>query len=554
MDSKTDTRLFLLVTAGRLLIFVLLVMAGAIFPGSFVGEVRLSYLSCLLGCAFFLTLIWIYWFQKKGLSDQLKGAQTVTDVLLATMAVYLTGGILSRFSFLYSIAIITSCLLGPKRAGTRSALLSTLFYAIVCIVTRNQAPSLEEAAFTFFLNMAAFNTIALLALSLSKRLRNVEEKLKDTTKDMHLLEEIQRHLANSLRSGLITVDVNGRILYYNIAAHEILGQVVTNSYGKYVTDLIPGSERLLSSCHGQSATGDRRELELMVNDKKMILGISCFKIFDHMGELLGHGLIFQDITEIKAQEERLKLIDRLAALGEMAAGLAHEIRNPLASISGAAEYLGQSGLVMPEGQRLLSIIEREAERLSQLTNSFLLYGRPERKRSETVNLKDEFSAALILLKQRKRLSQAVVEMDVPDDLEITVDGDMLRQVILNVLLNAFQALPEEKGLVRIVATSTDDEVQIEIEDNGLGISPETLKKIFNPFFTTKPEGTGLGLSIVHRIVTELGGNIQVNSEPYTGTRFTITLPLRKEKETPPEKEILAYEAASSLSARNLSMS
>ena len=553
MSCENQTGLFLSVTAGRLLIFVLLVVSAVLFPGSFSSAVKITYLSWLLGCAFLLTLIWIYWFQKSGLTDSLKNSQTVCDVFLASIAVYLTGGIESRFAFLYSIAIVTSCLLGPRRAGTLSALLSTLFYALVCLLTRDLSNTFEAAAFTFFLNMAGFNTVALLALYLSKRLKRAEDKLEATAKDVHLLEEIQQHLANSLRSGLITVDLNGDVLYYNIAAQEILGKLIENSYGKSIKKLIPGTGRLLSSCR-ENAEG-RKEILLDMEGQKLIVGISCFQITDNNGELLGHGLIFQDITEIKAQEERLKLIDRLAALGEMAAGLAHEIRNPLASISGAAEFLTQSGLVMPEGQRLLSIIEREAERLGKLTNSFLLYGRPEKKKTECINLKKELSATLILLRQRKRLKQAKVHIQIPDKLCLVVDADMLRQVILNILLNAFQAIPQKGGKIEISACQSENMVQIEIKDNGPGINRDQLKKIFNPFFTTKPEGTGLGLSIVHRIVTELGGQVSVDSSPGKGTVFKIILPNDQESSCCQDcPDIQAEEAANLLSRRNLSVS
>ena len=555
MNFEDQTRLFLSVTAGRLLIFALLVAAAAFFPSSFSASVQTNYLSLLLGCAFLLTLVWIYWFQKRGLSDSLKSFQTVSDVLLASLAVYLTGGIDSRITFLYSIAIITSCLLGPGRMGALSALLSTLFYALVCILTSNHVTGMEEAAFTFFLNMGAFNTVALLALYLSKRLKTAEDRLQATAEDVHLLEEIQKHLANSLKSGLITVDVNGSVLYYNIAAQQILGKLVLNSYGKSIEEVLPGTEKLLATCYEEFGADKRKEIEIETESGKAILGISCFQIRDNQGGVLGHGLIFQDITEIKAQEERLKLIDRLAALGEMAAGLAHEIRNPLASISGAAEFLNQSGLVMPEGQRLLSIIEKEAARLSDLTHSFLLYGRPERKLPQRIRLKAEISAALILLRQRKKLKQADVEIDIPEELEIQADGDMLRQVMINILLNAFQALPQKGGKITISAWKEGKDVCIEIKDNGSGITKESLKKIFNPFFTTKAEGTGLGLSIVHRIVTEFGGKINVDSAPEKGTSFLITLPAgENENELPAEGGLTGYEAANRLSARNLSIS
>ncbi len=320
------------------------------------------------------------------------------------------------------------------------------------------------------------------------------------------------------------MDRNCAVLYYNIAAQEILGKAIENSYGKPLERILPGSMEVLQNCQEENIPETRSELSMKDKGDSKVLGLSCFPITDNDGFFLGHGLIFQDITRIKARQEKLQLIDRLAALGEMAAGLAHEIRNPLASISGAAEFLGQAGLVLPEGRRLVEIIQKETERLNKLTGSFLLYGRPEKKAPEEINLEDEISSILILLQQRRKLARAEIEMDISEDLTITADPHMFRQVMLNLLLNAFQALPAQAGRIKISGANSGPEVRIKIEDNGNGIEENAVKKIFDPFFTTKPEGTGLGLSIVHRIVTELGGQISVESDAGKGTAFHLSFP------------------------------
>ncbi|RUM92149.1 MAG: hypothetical protein DSZ23_01025 [Thermodesulfatator sp.] len=338
-----------------------------------------------------------------------------------------------------------------------------------------------------------------------------------------------------MKSGLITVDRHGNILYYNIAAQEILGKSVENSYGKPLESIMPGCSEVLESCKEENIPEARSELSIKDNQENnaKVLGLSCFPITDNHGQFLGHGLIFQDITKIKARQEKLQLIDRLAALGEMAAGLAHEIRNPLASISGAAEYLGHADLVLPEGMRLVEIIRKETERLSRLTSTFLLYGRPERKKAESIPVQEEILSILALLQQRKHLSRAKVDIDIPKDLRLTADPHMFRQVMLNLLLNAFQALPGEDGKISISGANSGPDVRIKIKDNGQGMEPDIQKRIFDPFFTTKPEGTGLGLSIVHRIITELGGQITLQSQPGNGTSFFISFPkLSHKAETP----------------------
>jgi two-component system sensor histidine kinase PilS (NtrC family) len=524
MKSINSQKIFLTITAGRLLLFLIILAASMAYPQAFSSAGAVRNMSLILGAAFFFTALYIYWYKKRGLTSSLKNTQTVIDVLLASVTVYLSGGLSSPFTFLYSIAIITACLLSPDKIGSLSAVLCTLFYGFVSIITWNQTASASEAAFTFFLNMGAFNLVAVLAVYLTRRLRHLEERLSVTTQDVFMLEEIQRHLANSLKSGLITIDHEGSVLYYNIAAQEILGKVIENSYGKSLESILPGCMEVLKNCQEENIPETRSELSLEDDGHSKVLGLSCFPITDNEGFFLGHGLIFQNITRIKARQERLQLIDRLAALGEMAAGLAHEIRNPLASISGAAEFLGQAGLILPEGRRLVEIIQTETERLNKLTGSFLLYGRPEKKTPEKINVEDEISSILILLQQRRKLASAKIEMDMSRDLAIIADPHMFRQVMLNLLLNAFQALPEQAGRIRISGANSGPEVRIRIMDNGKGIEENAIKKIFDPFFTTKPEGTGLGLSIVHRIVTELGGQISVESDEEKGTAFHLTFP------------------------------
>ncbi len=524
MKSTDTNKKFLFITAGRLVLFLLLLGAAFVFPQAFSIMGAAKYVTMLLAAAFFFTALYIYWYKNRGLTEGLKNVQTVVDVLLASIFVYLTGGVASPFTFLYSIAIITACLLSPERIGSLSAILSTLLYTLVSILTWKTTGSMSEAAFIFFLNMAAFNIVAILAIYLTRRLHLLEERLSVTTKDVFMLEEIQRHLANSLKSGLVTVDRDGNILYYNIAAQEILGKAIENAYGKPLETVMPGSTEVLKKCQQEHIPESRSEIQVEDSNSKKVLGLSCFPITDNEGLFLGHGLIFQDITRIKARQEKLQLIDRLAALGEMAAGLAHEIRNPLASISGAAEFLSQADLVLPEGKRLVEIIQKETERLNNLTSSFLLYGRPEKKNPEKVMIEEEISSILVLLQQRKHLAHAGVELEIPKGLSINIDPHMFRQVMLNLLLNAFQALPEETGKIKISGSNSGPEVELRVEDNGNGIKDDLLKKIFDPFFTTKPNGTGLGLSIVHRTVTELGGQISVESKEGEGSVFQVKFP------------------------------
>lgn len=499
-------------------------------------HVSIDSLSFLLGAAFMLTALYLFWYKKKGLTKGLRLATVVNDVALASAALYLTGGSQSPFIFLFPIAIITACLIGGQRLGTISALLNTAAFAMIFWFSVEPARDLPKQLFHFSANMAAFNITALLAILLGRRLWKAEKHISEMEDSLHRLEEIQRHLINSMKSGLVTVDEDGRILYFNIAATEILGPLFKAGYGRRIDEVWPEGAGLLEDCLSYKR-GDRKELCIKEDGKTRYLGISCFPIHDTEERFLGYGLIFQDITEAREQARRLQMIDRLAALGEMAAGLAHEIRNPLASIRGAAEFMAVS-IKKEEGKdggsasnaRLLDIIVRETERLEGLTRSFLLYGRPESRNMELLDLSELVRNVVELLSKRKGFQQTRIKNAIPEGLMARADAQLMKQVFLNLLLNAWQALPKEGGEIVLKGRARDGRVEIRIIDNGHGIKEEDLSHIFNPFFTTKPDGTGLGLSIVHRIITQFGGDLTVDSAPGEGSVFTVILPEGGERE------------------------
>ena len=505
-------------------------------------RVSVEKLSLLLGASFLLTALYLFWYKKKGLTRGLRLATVLNDVVLASSALYLTGGPESPFVFLFPIAIITACLMGGQRLGSISAGLNTAAYALLFWLSFDPSRELPRQLFNFFVNMAAFNITALLAIILGRRLWKAERHISEMTDSLHRLEEIQRHLINSMKSGLVTVDEEGRILYFNIAATEILGPLFGNAYAKSLDEVWPEGAALLNNCLSYKR-GDRKEICIREDGRTRYLGISCFPIHDNKDRFLGYGLIFQDITEAKEQARRLQMIDRLAALGEMAAGLAHEIRNPLASIRGAAEFMASSGQGEGQGAKLLDIIVKETERLEELTRSFLLYGRPESKKMEILDLSALVRNVVELLSKRKGFQQTRIKDQIPAGLSARADAQLMKQVFLNLILNAWQALPKEGGEIILKGREKDGRVEIRVIDNGHGISEEDISSIFNPFFTTKPDGTGLGLSIVHRIVTQFNGELKVDSAPGEGSVFTVILPASQdadqeviEKEELGEKE------------------
>ncbi|HDH97795.1 MAG TPA: PAS domain S-box protein [Deltaproteobacteria bacterium] len=526
--KNSNGLLFYCITAGRLAILVLLLCSTYLLPRYFADTFgKMTHLSLILGGAFFLTAVYIIWYKKSGLNKWLLYIQTLFDVILVNLAVFWTGGPESPLVFLYPIVILTACILGSQKEGAASTFLCTISYAALFWFGEIPGDKLNDALYIFFINIAAFNIIASLGIILVQRLYYTEKKLSDIKVDLRRMEEIHRHLADSIQSGLITVNEKGNITFFNQAAIKILGQKIINGYGKPLQEFWPTGIQLLENFRN-SREGKRQEVSHTdPPGSSKILGISTFLLKDPQEQTLGYGIIFQDITEIKAREKRLQRMDRLAALGEMAAGLAHEIRNPLASLSGAAQFLEESALLQPEERRLLQIISKESDRLNDLTRSFLLYAKPEEKKIQNISLLEEIESVFSLMKQRKKFPQADVKIDVPANLQFEVDPSQFKQVLLNLLLNAYQALPHEDGRISINGTSEGgDHLVLKISDNGTGIRPEDLSSVFNPFFTTRPDGTGLGLAIVHRLIHEWNGDITVDSEQGKGSTFTLYLPKR----------------------------
>ncbi len=529
IDSKGQRlRLLNWLTLGRVIILLLLLVVtyvGARFSNSTnPATIRLS---LLLGLSFLLSAIYAIWAKWGRATSILIWSQIIIDVLLVTLAVYWTGESRSPFTFLYPLIIVSASLLMGRTGGTVSAVLSTIAFALLCLWPHINSNS---SMFTFFLNMAAFNITAALGVTLAQRLKLIQSRLSKAQVDLRRMEQIQRHLARSIRSGLITVDNELRITFFNQAASEILDIDIGLFYAKPLKDIWPEAYKLLVTPINQDNNMNRNELILKdKTGREKFLGISIFPLTDEEGHSIGFGLIFQDITEIKAREERLQRMDKLAALGEMAAGLAHEIRNPLASLCGAAQFLAEADLIKPEGERLIKIITRESERLNRLTETFLLYARPEKGAGKPVAILKEIKTIIELISQRKGLPPCKFNLDISEDLNVVMDPDQFRQVILNLVLNARQALSQQGGEISIHAHKRDNFVEIIIKDTGKGIDPKDIPHIFDPFFTTRADGTGLGLSVVHRLINAHGGDIQVKSELGKGTTFIIKLPYKPYK-------------------------
>ena len=430
--------------------------------------------------------------------------QIVVDVGIAAVVARLTSGIESVFLFMFSLAVVNGAILLYRRGAAVAASLAVLGY----LATVWTSPGPPARAETLFAHSTAFILTAVLAAYLADQLRTTGESLATIT-------GLHQSIVRSMTSGLATLDPLGQVTYLNPAGEAMAGVTLAKIRSRPAPQVFPVF---------QAATG-RGEVEYKnPTGQRMLLGYSSFPLLGPRGRKLGTAVIFQDLTRLRAMEEAMARSERLADLGGVAAGLAHELRNPLASISGCVELLRAQAAPDDEGGRLMDIVLREAARLNQLVSDFLQFSRPAPLKMEPVDMAVLLSETLDVfahdpvasgLKLARELSQA----------RAACDADRIRQVVWNLLLNAAQALSGSKGQITVRSgPSAGGLVYFSVEDDGPGIDAADLERIFLPFYTTKERGSGLGLANVHRAIDAHGGRISVESAPGKGARFLVFLP------------------------------
>jgi two-component system, NtrC family, sensor histidine kinase PilS len=512
-------------------------------PGS-LGEEALSGLSRLIIATYLFLAISLAALRHAGkFQHLLTYAQIIWDLILITFLILLTGGINSPYSFLYILAIINaSVLLARKEAIYTASLCAILygaildfqFYGKLGFFGLNQLPVQQYGAkyvfYTVFVNILAYYLTAFLTGYLAERARRSEHALLEKEIDYEELERLNSSIVSNLDSGLVTLNIEGKIRVFNRYATELTGTTQEDAYDRLLKEVIPAF-----SANSRSESFIRRG-EVEYQDplgSAMILGFKTTPLFDKEGNRAGIIVALQDITKLKSMEAELKKSDRLAAIGELSARIAHEIRNPLASISGSVQLIAQGDRVDVNDKKLLEIVLRETDRLNELIRDFLAYARPTPPLKMPILLKQFLSDLAALLCTDPRFSQVTVVNDYRDDITIEVDRDQFQQVFWNLLVNAAEAMPSG-GEIRVAAEHLSGEdagmqpgdvMKIAVADTGKGMAKEEIRRVFEPFFTTKPAGSGLGLATVYRIVESHAGIIRVDSTIGSGTTFTIYLPI-----------------------------
>ncbi len=502
-----------------------------------------------LGIAFFATAVYSGLLPFVRAVRRFAGIQLVTDLALVTALVTFSGGAESIFSFLYLPVVVFGGLLFDRPGGYGTAGGASAGFAVGILMAMGlpagglgAAPA--EFAFTLWgVHTGAMLVVALFATGLTRELRRVGEQLEASTSDLAELRSLHQRIVESLTSGVLTTDPAGRVTSFNPEAAHITGRRAEDALGARIEDVLPGIEEIAAS----SLSGRRRaRFRFERSDgEERYLGVALSNLQHGEAGAGGWVVIFQDVTEVVRLEGALEHRARLAGIGELSASIAHEIRNPLAAISGSVEMLRAT---LPreqadgEGGRLMGIVLREIDRLNHLITDFLQYARPAPPKKERVDLGR-------LTRQVAETFGAGLGEDVRLDLSlapgcfVNADSKQLQQLLWNLLGNARDALagPGRLGLrVALVGAPPGPQdrpaarrneglegarvVELVVSDNGVGISPRVQERIFDPFFTTREEGTGLGLAIVHRIAQHHEGAVQVASREGAGTEFRVTFP------------------------------
>jgi two-component system, NtrC family, sensor histidine kinase PilS len=458
------------------------------------------------------------------------------DATLITAVVAATGGARSIFAFLYVLSVTAACVMLSRTRGLAIAAMSSVLYTSI-VITRTVLPLTvfldtpqETTALelvTMFLNAATLLAVAIVAGGLGERYRATRQELETQQKDLRDLQAFKDLIFQSVDTGLIAFDRAHRITAFNRAAEEITGVPATQAIGHSSETLMGAAVPLAAieaAIEGNPRASVRHETVLRRPDNSTVPVRMTFSAL-RSGEGVRLGLIgaCEDLSKIRAMESRMRQADRLATLGRMSANIAHEIRNPLASLTGAIEVLTSPNTAEDARERLSQIVARESERLNHIIKNFLEYARPAPLSIVTFDVAAAAEEVLLLLEHRASEGSLKVIREFRPSLLWPVDAQQFRQILWNLCLNAVEAMPEG-GELRVAAVVRGDTLEITVTDTGEGIAAGDVSHVFEPFFSTKSEGTGLGLALVHRVVQEHGGEIDVRSAPGLGTTFTLTLP------------------------------
>ncbi|MGQ9897719.1 MAG: two-component system sensor histidine kinase NtrB [Acidobacteriota bacterium] len=547
--STLYTRLLNLIVSRLIVVSILLSLAVAMgradtsWANTDINPQPLVLLAVVVG---FLSVVYFTWLRMSEQYLWQAYVQLLGDVLAVTWLTYQMRDSAFPLVPLYLVIIFVAAMILP-RLGTvlvgvscATAYVGLLVSFKVGFLVGGYA--IVEQNERYLQNNPLLYVVAILALTvlgaqLAERLRRSDAELEAAARDLAQLRALNERIVESIKSGLVTVDLQGKIITFNRAAEEITGYRARTVRGKHIQDVFGDFSQKFdlhsalgtppSSSHLERDTFHRFEANCLASDgSSLYLGFAVSPLTSESGRTTGYVFSFQDLTEILKLEEEIRRQDRLAALGKMAAGIAHEIRNPLAAMRGSIQML-QTELQLDEEQsKLMRIVLRESDRLNQIIEDFLRYARPRPLQLSTIQLDRLINETLSLLQHspETRPEHTVLLQAPPNLPTILADGDLLKQVIWNLARNALQAMPQG-GELRIVITPLAEQIEIRLLDTGTGFPPENLERPFEPFNSNREGGTGLGLAIVYQIISDHGGQMSIRNrtDGISGAEVSILL-------------------------------
>jgi two-component system sensor histidine kinase PilS (NtrC family) len=502
----------------------------------------------LIGLVYGLTIVYALTLTQVDERRWLIDVQLAGDAIIVSAFIYLTGGVTSYFASLYVLPIAAGSVVQFRRGGLFVAMLSTVLYVEIVLGQYISAfgvlsrvwgtgqsvalPAPSVAQYVVGLNALGFYAVALLSGYLAEGVRSSGARLQQASSQIADLQALNQHVIDSLPSGLATTDVSLRVLTFNRGAETITGVSFRSAVGRRIDEVLQLSTSTIEEIHNDlRSVGTRRhEFKYRRADSRhdIEIGLGATHL-ETPGGRAGYLFTFQDVTNIKKLERDAAMQQRLAAVGEMAAGIAHEIRNPLASMSGSIQILRQDLPLTSEQEQLMDIVLRESERLNTTIRSFLDYARPQRFEVKRFDARRALNDTALLLRNSADLHQQhSISVDLPaTELWYDADEGQIKQIVWNLATNALRAMPNGGRLqMKGAYDASGAGLVLTVEDEGAGIPQEELPELFQPFHGSFAKGSGLGLAIVHRIVTDYNGTIEFRSEVGRGTSVAVRLPAR----------------------------
>lgn len=486
----------------------------------------------LTAVAFGSILLYALLDRRFGETRALAILEVAGDVTLVSLFVLATGGALSPLTFLFAVPIVLAAALLGRGGGLWAALASGgVFSGLVALESMTVPPGellLGRLLYAATSHLVGFLVLGLLGGALADRLRRADTELARERDAIAALRALQADIVESINSGLLTTDRQGEVTFLNPAGSQILRLSQEEILGRNGAELLGLGPRFLEEASEVLRAGRRvrgnRPWTRPADGEELFLGYSVSQLKGHTGEAAGWLIVFQDLTDLMALEQEVRIRERMAALGEMAAGMAHELRNPLAAISGCVQVLAR-GPGGDEQRTLAAVASQETERLNRIIRDFLQYARPGPFAAAPVEL-------VALMEEMARLFRRSPEVTERHIIEVSrgpgntwamADRDRLRQVFWNLAGNALKAMPEGGRLRVRVSGEPGDRVILAFADEGHGMAPDAAARYFQPFQGSFRQGAGLGAAIVYRIAEEHGGQVKVTSRPGRGTEVRLLL-------------------------------